>query len=42
MTTLDRIFLAVIVGILGLFAWLWWFWLIILESLAPWGAGFGD
>jgi hypothetical protein len=41
MQTMDRIFLAVLVGILGF--WLvMWFWLTVIEGLAPYGIGFGD
>jgi len=38
---MDRIFLAVIAGIIGL--WLFgWFWLTVIEGLAPYGVGFRD
>jgi len=41
MQTMDRIFLVVLVGILGF--WLVvWFWLTVIERLAPYGVGFGD
>ena len=41
MQTMDRRFLAVIVGTVG--PWLvGWFWLTVIEGLAPYGVGFGD
>jgi hypothetical protein len=38
---MDRIFLAVIAGIIGLCLF-GWFWLTVIEGLAPYGMGIGD
>jgi hypothetical protein len=41
MQTMARIFLAVLVVILGF--WLFrWFWLTVIEGLGPYGIVFGD